>query len=494
MKTPRDQLYKPALALILVLGLGLAGFSQRALNRDRLALGLNDFNPLDVEQAPPILAFTTVALGGFRGLIANALWIRATELQENDKFFEMVQLSDWISKLQPRMTTVWAHMAWNMAYNISIKFTDPRDRWQWVQRGIELLRDQGLKWNPDETLIYRELGWFFQHKMGQDLDDAHMYFKTAWANEMQAVLGTNYVTLLNPQTDDEKNRARLLRERYKMDPAMMKQVDDEYGPLEWRLPETHAVYWASVGLQKAKREELITLRREIYQPLQLAFMRGRLIQNKVDGRFQFGPNLAMIPNANKAYEKMMAEDAEYRDHIKTGHKNLLMNAVYFLFTHARRTEAEEWFRYLLQKYPEAVFVGPDKKVAEMTLEEYCVARVTEDAGETSRNKTSSAIEGLLMTSFYNLAIGEDDQFAGLYFLAQRIWARYMAETGRMQSQQERIGLPPFDTMKQEVLKQCEEQFGPELMARLRTALNLPAPAAPPPAATTNAPPATGAQP
>ncbi len=482
MKSPRDLLYKPALALALVTLLAGAGLSQRALNRDRLALGLNDFNPLDVDQAPPVLAFTTIALGGFRGLIANALWIRATELQENDKFFEMVQLSDWISKLQPRFTTVWIHMAWNMAYNISIKFPDPRDRWQWVQRGIELLRDQGLQWNPHETLIYRELGWFFQHKMGQDLDDAHMFFKTAWANEMQAVLGTNYLALLNPQTDDERQRAQTLRQRYKMDPAIMKEVDDEFGPLEWRLPETHAVYWATVGLKKAKREDLITLRREIYQPLQLAFMRGRLIQNQVDGRYQFGPNLAMIPNANKAYEKMMAEDAEYRDHIKTGHKNLLLNAVYFLYTHARRTEAQNWYQYLLQHYPDAVFVGLGKRVADMSLDEYCVARVTEDASETSNTKTRSAIEGILMTAYYNLGIGEDDQYAGLYFLAQRIWFRFMDKIG--DDQKPRVGLPPFENMRQESLKKCEEQFSPELMARVRTALGLP----PPAPATTNAPP------
>ena len=98
-----------------------------------------------LENAPPVLAFTTVALGGFRGLIANALWIRANDLQEEDKYFEMVQLADWITKLQPHFTTVWVHQAWNMAYNISIKFNDMNDRWLWVLRGIELLRDRGLR-------------------------------------------------------------------------------------------------------------------------------------------------------------------------------------------------------------------------------------------------------------------------------------------------------------------------------------------------------------
>ena len=60
----------------------------------------------------------------------------------------MVQLADWITKLQPHFVTVWVHQAWNMAYNISIKFTDPADRWNWVRRGIELLRDEGCAITP----------------------------------------------------------------------------------------------------------------------------------------------------------------------------------------------------------------------------------------------------------------------------------------------------------------------------------------------------------
>ena len=37
-----------------------------------------------------------------------------------------------------------------------------------------------------------------------------------------------------------------------MDPEFMKEVDKEYGPLEWRLPEAHAIYWAALGLKKAE--------------------------------------------------------------------------------------------------------------------------------------------------------------------------------------------------------------------------------------------------
>jgi hypothetical protein len=128
-----------ALAATLLVGVS---FVQKSLNRDRDRLELTRIEPL--ENAPPVLAFTTVALGGFRGLISNALWIRATELQDDDKFFEMAQLADWITKLEPHFVQVWLVQAWNMAYNISVKFKDFPDRWRWLNGGIELLRDEEI--------------------------------------------------------------------------------------------------------------------------------------------------------------------------------------------------------------------------------------------------------------------------------------------------------------------------------------------------------------
>ena len=130
--------------LLLLLAAALlfgAGRVQQLLNRDRDALGLTRASALT--GAPPVLAFTTVALGGFRGLISNYLWIRANDLQLDDKYFEAAQLADWITALEPNFTQVWLFQAWNMAYNISVKFKDAPDRWRWVERGIELLRDEG---------------------------------------------------------------------------------------------------------------------------------------------------------------------------------------------------------------------------------------------------------------------------------------------------------------------------------------------------------------
>jgi hypothetical protein len=303
--------YKLLLLTLSALLLAGSGYMQRALNRERSALGLTRAEPL--ENAPPILAFTTVALGGFRGLIANALWIRANELQLEDKYFEQVQLSSWISKLEPHFTQVWLVQAWNMAYNISVKFRAPEDRWRWVQRGIELLRDEGLKYNPKEALIYRELAWFYQHKMGQNLDDAHLYYKYVWAAIMTNAMGgikPNYEVLLNPKTDADRAHVSILRDQLKMDPAMMKKTDDLYGPLEWRLPEATAMYWATVGLEKSNTKDQTTLRRVIYQCSQVSVLRGRIILVREDGSFSTAPDFSKIPQAMEGFEKMLVDEKE----------------------------------------------------------------------------------------------------------------------------------------------------------------------------------------
>src|SRR3954452_20725248 len=127
MAQPRSKIYKPALGLLIVALMFAAGHTQSYLTRQRESLGLTRTAAL--ENAPPMLMFTTVALGGFRGLIANALWIRANDMQESGRYFEKVQLADWITILQPTITTVWVHQAWNMAYNITVKFPDHEDRW-----------------------------------------------------------------------------------------------------------------------------------------------------------------------------------------------------------------------------------------------------------------------------------------------------------------------------------------------------------------------------
>ena len=478
---------KILLLLLAVALLAVSGQVQKSLDRDRVQLGLTIGEPL--QNAPPVLAFTTVALGGFRGLISTLLWIRANDLQNDDKFFEAAQLADWITALEPHFAQVWVFQAWNMAYNISVKFKenapgDYSDRWRWVQRGIELLRDRALVYNPDETLIYRELAWFYQHKMGQDLDDGNNFYKIQWMEEMTPFFGpggTNLDGLVHPQTAGERTNAMELREKFKIDPVFAQKVDADWGPLDWRLPEAHAIYWAALGLERAKENpgkvkagDLITLRRVIYQTDYQAFKHGRIISNPYTQSVELAPNLDLVSRANDAYLFFMADDPGSSNNIANGHRNFLRDAIYFLYEYNRVTEANKWFKYLGEKYPDKPIIEnqPDSLPKNVTLDEYVFATVNIDIGETSRERVTSAVQGFLAHAFLDMAIGQDDRATGFQSLAKQVYDRYQRKNPG-----QRAALPPMDDIKKTVLNQLlDTKQGLPFAARavLRTQLRMPA--------------------
>lgn len=453
---------KILMLLVAAVLLFVSGRVESNLNRDRAALGITISQPL--QDAPPVLALTTQALGGFRGLISNFLWMRANDLQINDQYFEAAQLANWITDLEPHFTQVWVYQGWNMAYNISVKFKDYPDRWRWVKNGIELLRDRGLQYNPDDLLIYRELAWFYQHKMGADLDDANVYYKTQWAEEMTPFFGpegTNFDALINPRTPEERTNAYILETKYKIDPVFAQKVNTEWGPLDWRLPEAHAIYWGALGLEKAKEHpdkvvpgDIITVRRIIYQSMLQAFRGGQIIANPFDHSAELGPNLAIIPKVNDAYETMMREDTNDAHNIAIGHRNFLLDATYYLYEADRVSEAQKWYNDVCEKYPDKTVLQnePNSYPTNVPLDVYCVRRVEGDVKDTSKPDTTAAIEGLLVRSYYDLAIGQDDRYEGLRLLAHKVWDNYMGKMEKYKSDIDRVGLAPFRDMDTEVLR------------------------------------------
>ena len=457
-----------ALAVVMLCGVFK---TQQLLNHDREALGLTKLTPL--QNAPPMLAFTTVALGGFRGLIANILWIRATELQEQEKFFEMAQLADWITKLEPHYVQVWLNQAWNMAFNISVKFASPEDRWRWVQRGISLLRDQGLVYNPQEALIYRELSWMYQCKMGGSTDDANQFYKQSWFMEMQELFKgkPNLDQLINPTTPEAIQRLQILTHKYGLNPQTMREVDNDYGPLEWRLPDAHAIYWAELGRRLAKPKDKESLRRSIYQSMQQACYGGRLTEIGKDRKTMVvGPNFDMVKKVNLAYETLIAEepDSGQAGSMRASHRNFLMTIIYLLYTDGRARDAQKWFDYTRKTYPQSM-------PSNYTLDVYAIKRLGVQLTGTDRNKTTAAIKGILRQAYVALAQDLDDKAFNLDKIAQKAWDYYESKIPK--SSYVRVGLDPMPVLKKLVLDEVldpETGMSPEFAAIVRSKLNLPA--------------------
>jgi hypothetical protein len=206
----------------------LASIQQDPIRRSREKMGLVMNTAL--ENAPPSLAFATVAMGAFRGLVVDVLWMRAEDLKEKGQFFDAKQLAEWITMLQPRFASVWDFHAWNMAYNISVTVpnTQCEERWRWVRNGYELLRDKGIPLNPKSIILYRQLAWIFIHKIGDIADDCHLYYKKELAFSMRSLLGDNSRQMYDelseaPQTLSEaladEQTAQFVTALQKADPA-----------------------------------------------------------------------------------------------------------------------------------------------------------------------------------------------------------------------------------------------------------------------------------
>lgn len=174
------------------------------------------------------------ALGGFRSLAAEFVWYRAERLESAGRYGELVQLASLLTWLEPHDAGVWTYASWNMAYNISRRMPRLEDRWRWVRAGIDLIRDEGLRWNPGDPDICRELALMFETKIGVDANDAAAaLYRAEWRRIVEDVAARGAWTEIG------------------LDVARKAGIERRYGVTDWTNPQAYALYWAELGLEKA---------------------------------------------------------------------------------------------------------------------------------------------------------------------------------------------------------------------------------------------------
>ena len=226
-----------------VMAIAMAGSALLAVGLSNSA-GRNKLSyTVTLEEGDPPQVAIGIAMGAFRGLFVNFLWVRANTLKEEGKYHEAMDLAKAITTLQPRFPDVWVFHAWNMAYNISVTTHTLDERWSWVNRGINLLRRQGVVHNPTDLLVHRELGWIFLHKISGYMDDANPDYKRRLAQEWTLVLG-------DPPTPQPRETRDQAIEQYA---AWLQIIDDAPGSLN-ELTESHPAVAALLAAYTAAIE------------------------------------------------------------------------------------------------------------------------------------------------------------------------------------------------------------------------------------------------
>jgi len=182
--------------LVLIGFMMLIGAATRLkpLKQMRRDYKFDPVDPLNEKDEIVQLRIPTEALFTLRSLAINYFWIRADTLKMEGQYFDANHLARVICALLPNLPEVWDFQAWNMAYNISIAMPNPPERWIWIEDGIKLLRDKGLKALPRSPKLYHSLGYIFGDKIGRNIDEFHRYYKQRLAFEMMDILGPGIVT------------------------------------------------------------------------------------------------------------------------------------------------------------------------------------------------------------------------------------------------------------------------------------------------------------
>ncbi|HEX8877916.1 MAG TPA: hypothetical protein VF777_14300 [Phycisphaerales bacterium] len=457
---------------VLVLGAGASiGLSTLlASQASRAKLAYTD----RVEEGQPPEVALGIAMGAFRGIFVNFLWIRANDLKQEGKFYELNQLAEAITRLQPRFPRVWVFHAWNLAYNISVGTNTRTERWYWVNAGISLLRDRAIQANPNDLLLHKELAWIFLHKIQGVTDDSNRYYKMRVAEEWQSLLGpppqadprsrtreaaieraveflapiaaapTNLADVIaqtpsvrtlvdrikaevgEPAAIGEDREAgpeqiRVMLRRYEMiramqrsttakraeqrmgerskallnlvrDPDLAKAWDAylafarrymlerayhmsvsdmvrfvrKYGPIDWRNPAAHALYWSATGVEKAllrvtdvnrKDFDFVNTDRLVIQSVQELYRSGRIYFDYFSFNLDLDSTYIAIPDPNfaQSYADLMEEidkrsdfDGKERAYsmYAAGYENFFIDVILYFYRMGMMDVANKYYRQL----------------------------------------------------------------------------------------------------------------------------------------------------
>jgi hypothetical protein len=429
MRTPLRSLGLLGLGLLCLVG---AGQWHSRLISMRSEFQLQVVPP---EDTTPLVTLTTVAFGGFRGLVADVLWVRASNLQEEGKYFELVQLSKWISQLEPRVPEVWSFQAWNLSYNISVFFPNHEDRWRWVHHGIDLLKKQGLKHNPASSALHWDIGWMYQHKIGMIMDDAYPLYRQKVAGQMQDILGGAFL----PEALSSEQQQRITSE-LSMDPEVMRQLDRMYGPIDWRLPEAHSLYWSFKGQPLAvSRFDKTSLQRMTYSSLRFLMMKGTALGNPAEEPPILLPRPELIPILVDQMASQL-EDNSDSTLIRT-YQALLLDAMSLYAEYGDFENCMELYDRLAELDEQ---VAPGNEAFRQWLQTY----VNQHPAELSSDAAMMRIVAALRRSIA-LEAENPVRAAGLKTVARQTHRLFQASRTNPDLLA-RTGLPPFERMEAEL--------------------------------------------
>jgi len=260
-------------------------------------------------------------------------------------------------------------------------------------------------------------------------------------------------------------KAYQLRNTWKLDPVLMQELNKTYGPidwniddandpnrhlpLDWRHPDSHAIYWAVKGLRFAGKAQQsideVNTDRIVEHSLQNLYRNGKIfiyrpMTSGTRPEVFLRPDLRMFEPCDKAWlaviEKYKEPDKDgYTSH-QVGHRNMLKNAVLTFYQAGHRPQAQKIYNQLRKLYPLDEFKA-------RFVDTYVKKRLSDELQNIGVNDAKEMVLMMLRESYFRYAMRDDNEAAGLENMAQEVHKHYQS----IYSDENRIDLPKLTQLR-----------------------------------------------
>lgn len=242
-------------------------------------------------------------------------------------------------------------------------------------------------------------------------------------------------------------RAKVLREKLKMQPDWMAGLMKEFGPIDWRAAWAHSLYWATYGDHVVQgfvninpSDEMNTVR-FIFFSLQHGMTRGRMVlvpnfDSPFDSYIDFMEDNRFIPYLFDAYLKYGKQQyGDREDFVEgtpgkqymVGFVNFLHYAIGNLYREGGEKNlalAQQYYTYL-RKYNRE-YDGDVQERYLVPLDEFVYNNLKEEL--VTFRQSNAIVRGFLSRSFTELAVGNDLSAATALSLARWCYDYFMEDS------------------------------------------------------------------
>ena len=180
-----------------------------------------------------------------------------------------------------------------------------------------------------------------------------------------------------------------IEEDLKLDVSRILKIDEDYGPLDWRLHQAHTIYWAAEDEFEEYMKGGVNYAKIIRQSMIESFYEGRLFHNPVKNVVTRTNNLEIIGKIHDYVEYLRKN--QFSQKVDKIHQDFLYSAIAILFTFNQQELSHELFEHYKEDY---------LKGKEITYEAFIMKSLKKVLSwGRSGGKRGSLVEAALFKSF-----------------------------------------------------------------------------------------------